>query len=107
MIFERTKYGEVMALARLLNIEEEILLHCAKRSQPDITDLSQIDDSNYNSLMEMLLLFANAEVESAKRYEEEAEEREEFRQRWERMTPYEQRMWRYEQTADERYDSRF
>lgn len=63
MIFERTHYGEVMALARLLNVSEEDLMIEARLWQPRIENLEQINDKTYEKLLEALTLFAKLKAQ--------------------------------------------
>lgn len=81
MIFERTKSGEVMALARLLNVTEEQLLDCIKFRQIGIKSIDEIDDRSYLYLMFSLLYYADLKADGQAKtffdiYDEEDEEEE-------------------------------
>lgn len=58
MDFIKTKHGEVMALARLLNVTETELVEDAKSWQHGIERIDQIDDMTYRHLMHALDSFA-------------------------------------------------
>lgn len=118
MIFERTKYGEVMALARLLNVSADDLMHEAKVWQRGIESLKQINDKTYEKLLEALTLFVKLKAEGEAEVftdiyvpEEEDEEEEEdedgfdLERELDRCeTYYEERMLRHWYNADDRYD---
>ena len=121
MIFERTKAGEIRALARLLNVTEEELLNdkILRWYQPDIKSLDELSDDGYGHLIWALTYHARLKAHGDSErigdiYEDKAEDEDEdddeeedeetFRERWARMTPYEQKIWRWEQTADIRCD---
>ena len=79
MIFERTKPGEIMALARLLNVREEDLMKEARVWQPKIKSLEQIDDTTYGKLLDALMLFVKLKAEGQAEvftdiYEEDSED---------------------------------
>lgn len=86
MIFERTKGGEILALARLLNISTEMMMSYARSYQPEITDLEQVTDATYGKLMDLLLFLAQADAERCEGGDEdEAEdmdEEKEDEERW-------------------------
>lgn len=54
-IFERTHDGEVLALARLLNVTEGEVLERARDIQPDLKELKEISDNTYAYLMGFLI----------------------------------------------------
>lgn len=63
MIFERTKAGEVMALARLLNVKEVRLLVRAGEYQPCIKGLDDMTDNTYEMLINDLTRYARLKEE--------------------------------------------
>ena len=112
MIFERTKYGEVMALARLLNVLEVRLLADAAQYQPCIKSLEEINDHTYEMLINDLVRFArmkaDGEVEDFDEMlygGEEGEDEFDLERELDRCeTYYEERMLRHWYNADDRYD---
>lgn len=54
MEFKRTQKGEVMALARLMNITEREMLSVAENAQPSIDDLSEMTYETYLFLLKYL-----------------------------------------------------
>ena len=54
MDFKRTEKGEVMALARLMNITEREILSVAENAQPSICDLSEMTYDTYVFLLKYL-----------------------------------------------------
>lgn len=63
MIFERTKAGEVMALARLLNVPEVRLMVRAGEYQPCIKGLDDMTDNTYEMLINDLTRYARLKEE--------------------------------------------
>ena len=63
MIFERTKAGEVMALARLLNVTEVRLMVRASEYQPCINGLDDMTDNTYEMLINDLTRYARLKEE--------------------------------------------
>ena len=63
MIFERTKSGEVMALARLLNVTEEELLDDIEWHQRGLKSIDGIDDVSYEHLMFALCYYAKLKAD--------------------------------------------
>ena len=59
MIFERTMHGEVVALARLLNVPEAHILDIARENQPHLRQLEDMDGDTYGLLMAFLIDVAN------------------------------------------------
>ena len=64
MDFERTKHGEVMALARLLNVSENDVIDKAREIQIDLTDLKQMCNCTYEYVMDALKAYADARAEN-------------------------------------------
>lgn len=54
MEFKRTREGEVMALARLMNITEREILSVAENAQPSIYDLFEMTYDTYVFLLKYL-----------------------------------------------------
>jgi len=112
MIFERTKHGEIMALARLLNVYEVRLLADAAQYQPGIKSIEEINDSTYKMLLDDLIRFArmkaDGEVEDFDEMlygREEDEDEFDLEKELDKCeTYYEERMLIRRYTADDRRD---
>lgn len=112
MNFERTKHGEVMALARLLNVLEVRLLADAAQYQPCIKSIEEINDHTYEMLINDLVRFArmkaDGEVEDFDEMlycREDGEDEFDLERELDRCeTCHDMRKLRHLHNADDRYD---
>ena len=102
----------MMALARLLNVKADDLMKEAGKFQYQVTNLYTLLDRTYDKIIAELMLFmelkslGQANVFSDIFCDEDEEEDDDGVKLpdFDNMSPYEIKMWRLEQTADDRYD---